>query len=97
MDAWLAYTLAGVFVLFQALPLAFAFRGKASAWVFTQSSFGVAMFALASVQYNGRGTWAVLAATTGTMIVISVLSALLALIGYHWRAHRPRIANLEVF
>ena len=95
MESWLAYTLVDAFMLFQAFPLILAFRGKPRAWIFTQAGFGIAMFALASVQNSGRGSWALMAATTVAIIATSALSALLALIGYHWRARRPRIANSE--
>ena len=94
MSAWLAYSLVGAFALFQALPLILAYRVKARAWVFTQAGFGLAMFALASLQYDGRSRWLLFITTAATMIVTSALSALIALIAYHWRARRP--ANSEV-
>ena len=95
MDVWFAYTLIGAFALFQALPLSFAYRGKLSAWVITQAAFGVAMFALASIQSSGRGAWVLMAVTAIALVVTSVLSVLFAFVGNYRRARSARITNSE--
>ncbi|MBO9603233.1 MAG: hypothetical protein J7496_12085 [Novosphingobium sp.] len=96
MEAWVAYGLLSAFALFQALPLMLAFRGRTRGWLLTQCGFGIAMLALADVQYSGRGSFVLLAATAVMIAATSALSAVLAYFGFHLRASRSRIANSEV-
>jgi len=86
----LAFGLLGAFCLYQILPLVLAFKGYAAWWLGAQLGFGLSMLALASIQYDGRGSWVLLVATGLTLAVTTVLSVLLALAGFHLRQRKAR-------
>jgi hypothetical protein len=84
----LAFGLLGAFCLYQILPLVLAFRGHAAWWLVGQVGFGLSMLALASIQYDGRGSWVLLVATGFALAATTVLSVLLALAGFHLRQRK---------
>jgi len=96
MNAWFAYAFASIYVLYQALPLLLAFRGRIRGWFFAQSALGLAMLALADLQYNGRSSALLLTAMVVTILVNTALSALLAFTGFQLRGSRPQTAIQEV-
>ncbi len=84
----LAFVLLGAFCLYQILPLVLAFRGTAAWWLIAQVCFSLSMLALAYIQYDGRSSWVLTAATGVTLAVTTVLSVLLALAGIHCRKRK---------